>query len=82
MAKKATDDDMILKLSRPYAFEEETIEELDFSGFDDISTKDMIEASDVLTRQGVWWLCLRWICSIASIWQHLQPASRMSSLIS
>lgn len=52
MAKKATDDDMILKLSRPYAFEEETIEELDFSGFDDISTKDMIEASDVLTRAG------------------------------
>jgi hypothetical protein len=52
MAKKATDDDMILKLSRPYAFEEETIEELDFSGFESVTTKDMIEASDVLTKSG------------------------------
>ena len=42
MAKKATDDDMILKLSRPYAFEEETIEDVETSD----ETENAAEASD------------------------------------
>ena len=46
------DDGDILKLTKEYDFEGEKISELDFSGFDDITTNDMIEASDVLTRAG------------------------------
>ena len=42
----------ILKLSQEYLFEGERISELDFSGFDDITADDMIEASDILTKAG------------------------------
>lgn len=42
----------ILKLTRTYEFEGEQISELDFSGFEDLSTEDMIQASDMLTRAG------------------------------
>lgn len=42
----------ILTLSQPYMFEGEMIESLDFSGFDDITTNDMIAAADDLTRSG------------------------------
>ena len=45
-------NDNILELTRTYEFEGKKIKELDFSGFDDISTRDMIEASDMLTRNG------------------------------
>ena len=46
------EDGDVLKLTREYEFEGEKISELDFSGFDDITTEDMIQASDVLTRAG------------------------------
>lgn len=42
----------ILELTRTYEFEGDEIKELDFSGFDEIGTQDMIEASDMLTRNG------------------------------
>lgn len=48
MAKK--NEDKILKLSKPYAFEEHTYQELDFSGLDDITVEDMIQATDFLTN--------------------------------
>lgn len=48
MAKK--NDDNILKLSKPYAFEEHTYQELDFSRLDDITVEDMIQATDFLTN--------------------------------
>ena len=50
--KTDIEDGDILELTREYEFEGEKIRELDFSGFDDITTNDMIEASDVLTRAG------------------------------
>lgn len=40
----------ILKLTRPYTFEGEEVEELDFSGFDEITVDEMIAAADALTR--------------------------------
>lgn len=46
------EDSNILKLTRTYSFEGEEISELDFSGFDDIKAKEMIEAADMLTRAG------------------------------
>lgn len=46
------DDDTILKLTKTYMFEGESISELDFSGFDDITVEDMIQASDMLTKSG------------------------------
>ena len=47
-----TENDNILKLTKGYVFEGETISELDFSGFDDINVDDMIQASDMLKRSG------------------------------
>lgn len=41
-----------LELSREYDFEGEKITELDFGFFDSLTTEDMIEASDALTRAG------------------------------
>ena len=38
------DDDVIVKFVNSYEFEGETITELDFSGMDDITAKDMIQA--------------------------------------
>ena len=46
------EDSNILKLTRTYSFEGEEIDELDFSGFDNITAKDMTEAADMLTRAG------------------------------
>jgi alkyl hydroperoxide reductase subunit AhpC len=45
-------EENILKLSRTYTFEGEKISELDFSGADDVTARDMMEAADQLTRAG------------------------------
>lgn len=54
MAKKTDDieNGNILELTREYDFEGEKVSSLDFSGFDDITATEMMEASDVLTRSG------------------------------
>ena len=49
---KPKDDDVIVKFVNSYEFEGETITELDFSGMDDITAKDMIQANNLLTRSG------------------------------
>lgn len=46
------EDGDILVLTQEYEFEGEKVKTLDFSGFDDITANDMIEASDILTKAG------------------------------
>lgn len=52
MAEKATNNDMVLKLSRAYKFEGREIDQIDLSGLDDITAEDMIRANRALTTQG------------------------------
>jgi hypothetical protein len=51
-AETAVDEETIVKLSKPYTFEGETISEIDFSGLEDISANDMIKANKVLATSG------------------------------
>lgn len=42
----------VVKLSRTYEFEGEKIQELDFSGLEDVTADDMIKANKVLASSG------------------------------
>lgn len=49
---KAEENDMIVKFSKTYNFEGETISEIDLSGMEDLSANDMIKANKVLQANG------------------------------
>lgn len=48
----AEENEFILKLSKTYHWEDETISELDFSGLENITASDMIKANRILTNSG------------------------------
>lgn len=47
-----SDAENVIKLSRTYEFEGEKIQELDFSGLENITADDMIKANKVLASSG------------------------------
>lgn len=49
---KKEEDENIVKLSKTYQFEGETISELDMSGLEDLTANDMIQANKVLNASG------------------------------
>lgn len=48
----AEEDSSIVKLSKPYHFEDQTYTEIDLSGMDSLTAEDMIAADKFLTRSG------------------------------
>ena len=44
--------DNVIKLTKPYKFEGETYEEVDLSGLENITARDMIEANKAYDRSG------------------------------
>ena len=46
------ENDLVVKFTRAYNFEGETISEVDLSGMDDLSANDMIKANKVLNASG------------------------------
>ena len=51
-AEKNTENDLIVKLSKSYKFEDETISEIDMSGLENLTANDMIKANKVLNNSG------------------------------
>ena len=47
------EESSIVKLTRAYNFEGDTIKEIDFSGLEDITANDMIKANKVLSNSGI-----------------------------
>lgn len=45
-------EDSVVKLSRTYNFEGETVSEIDFSGLEELSAADMIKANKILATSG------------------------------
>lgn len=68
--EQAEDDTTIIKLSKPYLFEDKTYEEIDLSGLDNLSAEDMIAADKYLSRSGTFSvmpeMSLEYSCFIAS----------------
>lgn len=52
VTQEAGDAGNVVKLSRTYEFEGEKIQELDFSGLEDVTADDMIKANKVLASSG------------------------------
>nr|WP_325300169.1 phage tail assembly protein [uncultured Dysosmobacter sp.] len=51
-AEKNTENDLIVKFSKSYKFEDETISEIDMSGLENLTANDMIKANKVLNNSG------------------------------
>ena len=64
------ENDYILRLSKPYFFEDETYTEIDLSGLEKITAADMIAANKVMSRGGtveaVPEMSLQYACIIAA----------------
>lgn len=45
---ETTGNDYIIKLSKTYQFEERSVSEVDMSGIEDLTTRDMIRANKIL----------------------------------
>lgn len=64
------DDDMVMKLRKPYHFEGKEYTEIDLSGLDNLTGKDMIAAQKVLDRNGSFSfipeMSLQYACVLAS----------------
>lgn len=52
VTQEAGDAENVVKLSRTYEFEGEKIQELDFSGLENVTADDMIKANKVLASSG------------------------------
>lgn len=69
-APQADETSLVVKLSKPYHFEDKTYKELDLSGLDDLTAEDMIAADKYLTRNGnvtvMPEMSLEYACFIAS----------------
>lgn len=50
--EKAKENDLLVNFTRTYKFEEKEIAEVDLSGMDNLTTKDMIKANKVLQSNG------------------------------
>ena len=72
---QAEDETTIIKLSKPYLFEDKTYEEIDLSGLDNLSAEDMIAADKYLSRSGTFSvmpeMSLEYSCFIASRATHM-----------
>lgn len=64
------DDDMVMKLRKSYHFEGKEYTEIDLSGLDNLTGKDMIAAQKVLDRNGSFSflpeMSLQYACVLAS----------------
>lgn len=49
---KENENDLLVNFTRTYKFEEKEIAEVDLSGMDNLTTKDMIKANKVLQSNG------------------------------
>lgn len=52
-AEPETQGENVLVFSRPYEFEGRTITQVDLDGLNDVTTGDLIAASNYITRKGV-----------------------------
>lgn len=48
----AESEGLVVRLSKEYTFEGEKVTEIDFTGLEDITAKDMMKANKVLARTG------------------------------
>lgn len=46
------ENQMVIKLAKPYHFEDQTYTEIDLSGLENLTGRDMVAVSKTLTRQG------------------------------
>lgn len=51
-AQEAEENKYIIKFRRPFIFEDETYKEIDLSGLEDLSARDMIQAQRTMERSG------------------------------
>ena len=69
-AEPAQADNLVLKFTRPYNFEGQTITEVDLGGLEDVSAQDMVAADKYINRSGsvsaVPEMSLAYACFIAS----------------
>ena len=52
ITEAAKNTELVIKLSKEYSFEWEKITEIDLSGLEDVTAKDMMRASKTLARTG------------------------------
>lgn len=64
------DSNLLLKFNKPYTFEEKTYNQVDLSGLENMTAKDMIETQKVLDRSGTFSvlpeMSVEYACIIAS----------------
>lgn len=48
----AEENKYVIKFRKPFVFEDETYEEIDLSGMEDLSAKDMIQAQRIMEKSG------------------------------
>lgn len=51
-AQEAEENKYIIKFRKPFIFEDETYKEIDLSGLEDLSARDMIQAQRTMERSG------------------------------
>ena len=52
VAEAKENEGLIIQLSKEYTFEGEKVSEIDFSGLEDVTAKDMMRANKTLARTG------------------------------
>ena len=50
--QKQEENKYLIKFRKPFIFEDETYKEIDLSGLEDLSAKDMIQAQRTMERSG------------------------------